>query len=104
MPFFISAAILSSQLTLTVAARVPNLDVRPGCRQSTIPDCLKKEQNARKMLIEEWSRYTSQDKTKCVEEARLGGISASYIGLQTCLQFKENIRKIPAPPKPQKQQ
>ena len=34
MPFYISAAILSSQLTVTIADRVPNLDFMPGCQQA----------------------------------------------------------------------
>jgi hypothetical protein len=101
MPLFVSAAFLSSQLIIMVADRVPKLDVRPGCRQSTIPDCLHKEQDARKALVEEWSHFPRDDKTKCVEEAKLGGISTSYIGLQTCLQYKANLRKIPASAKPQ---
>jgi hypothetical protein len=99
MIFPLSGALLGLQLVVTIADRVPDLNVRPGCRQSNIPDCLSKEQNARKMLIEEWPRFKAQDKTKCVEEAKLGGVSTSYVGLQTCLQFKENIRNIPAAPK-----
>jgi hypothetical protein len=76
---------------------VPNLNVRPGCRQSTIPDCLTKEREARATLIEEWAHFAAPDKAKCVEEAKLGSLSTSYIGLLTCLQFKAAVKNIPAP-------
>jgi hypothetical protein len=97
----LSAAMVGSQLIVTIATRVPALNVRPSCRQSTIPDCLHLEQNARKTLIEEWSKFAAQDRTKCIEEAKLGDLSTSYIGLLTCLQYKANIRKIPPPAKTQ---
>jgi hypothetical protein len=76
---------------------VPNLNVRPGCRQSTIPDCLTREREARATLIGEWANFTAPDKAKCVEEAKLGSLSTSYIGLLTCLRFKAAVKNIPAP-------
>jgi hypothetical protein len=94
-----SVAVLSSQLIIATASRVPTLNVRPSCRQSTIPDCLHQEQNARKTLVEQWAKFAAEDKTKCIEEAKLGDLSTSYIGLLTCLQYKANIRKIPPPAK-----
>ena len=38
MPFSAYAAMLSSQLIVTVAGRVPEFDVGPSCRESTVSD------------------------------------------------------------------
>jgi hypothetical protein len=71
------------------AGGVPNLDVRPSCRESTIPNCLSQEQIAREMLIKEWPRFTAQEKTRCAEEAKYAGPS-SYVEWLTCLQINAN--------------
>ena len=46
MPFSVYAAMLSSQLIVTVAGRVPEFDVGPSCRESTVSDCLSMERFA----------------------------------------------------------
>ena len=47
MPFFVYATMLSSQLIVMVADRVPQFDVGPTCRESTVPDCTSMENIAR---------------------------------------------------------
>jgi hypothetical protein len=95
MPFSVFATILSSQLIVTVADRAPNLDVKPSCRESTVPDCLSQEQFARDQLIKDWPNFTAQEKTRCAAEAKYAG-APSYVEWLTCLQINANARKVPA--------
>jgi hypothetical protein len=97
MPFSISAAIVSSQLIIPVADRVPNFDVRPSCRESSISDCLGQEQIARGRLIEEWPHFTAQEKARCAADAKYGG-APSYVGWLTCLQINADTRNVPVNP------
>jgi hypothetical protein len=95
MPFPIYAAVLSSQLIVTVADRMPEFDVGPTCRESTVHDCPNMEKIARDKLVEAWPHFTAQDKAACVMEERLAG-PASYVGWLTCLQINENARNAAA--------
>src|SRR5215831_7068676 len=101
MPFYISAAILSSQLTVTIADRVPNLDFMPGCQQAvtvttgSLKGCIRDERNARKVLTRSWARFAPQDQMRCTEETNLDG-TPSYVELLTCLQIAADARKLPA--------
>ena len=95
MPFSMYAAMLSSQLVVTVADRVPRFDVGPSCRDSSVHDCLNMEKVAREKLIKDWPNFTAQDKATCVMEEKLAG-PPSYVGWLTCLQINANARNIPA--------
>jgi hypothetical protein len=74
MPFCICAAILSTQLIVTVADRVPEFDVGPFCHAyptgNSLQDCLASEKQAHEKLIESWPRYTAHDKAMCVMEEK----------------------------------
>jgi len=93
MPFFIYAAVLSSPLVVTVADRIPEFDIGPTCRESTVHDCPNMEKIAREKLVEAWPHFTAQDKAACVMEERLAG-PASYVGWLTCLQINANARNV----------
>jgi hypothetical protein len=93
MPISMSAAVLSSQLMVTVADRVPNFNVRPSCRESTVPDCVSQEQIARDALVKEWPRFNAQEKARCAEEARHAG-PPSYVEWLTCLHINANARTL----------
>ena len=95
MPFSIYAAVLSSQLIITVADRIPEFDVGPTCRESTVNDCPNMEKIARDKLVEAWPHFTAQDKAACVMEERRAG-PASYVGWLTCLQINANARNAAA--------
>ncbi len=73
---------------------VPNLDVRPSCRESTISDCLTMEQTAREALIKEWPSYSAQDKARCATEAQYSG-PPSYVEWLTCLEINAHVRNTP---------
>ena len=73
MPFSVYAAMLSSQLIVTVAGRVPEFDVGPSCRESTVSDCLSMERFARDKLIKDWPSLTAHDRAMCDMEEKLSG-------------------------------
>ncbi len=91
MPFSAYAAMLSSQLMVTVADHVPAFAIGPGCRESTVPDCQNMEKIARDRLIKDWSTFTPRDRAMCVMEEKLAG-PPSYVGWLTCLEINANAR------------
>lgn len=93
MPFPIYAAMLASELIVTVADRVPEFDVERSCHESTVSDCLSLEKWAHEKLVESWSRYTARDKAICVMEERMAG-PPSYTGWLTCLDINANARRV----------
>jgi hypothetical protein len=87
----VAALVLAGVAVASARVDVPNFDVRPSCRESTVPDCLGQEQIAHKMLMEKWSQFEEQDKTRCAEEAKYAG-APSYVEWLTCLQIIEHAR------------
>jgi hypothetical protein len=87
MPFPIYATLLSSQLLLTVADRVPDFDAGPFCRAysagDSVQSCLASEKQARERLNEAWPHYTAHDKAMCVLDAKRAA-PPSYVGWQIC--------------------
>ena len=63
MPFSVYAAMLSSQLIVTVAGRVPEFDVGPSYRESVVSDRLGMEKCARDSLIKDWPSFMAHDRT-----------------------------------------
>jgi hypothetical protein len=92
MPF-LYAAMLSSQLVVTVADRVPEFDVGPSCREATVSNCLDLEKWAHEKLIESWPHYTAREKAMCVMEEKMAG-PPSYTGWLTCLDINASGRRI----------
>ena len=74
---------------------VPNLDVKPSCRESSDPNCLTTEKAAHDDLVKAWPGFTVQEKARCAEEAKYSG-PASYVLSLTCLTINANIRKLSA--------
>lgn len=100
MPFGIHAAILSSQLIITVADRVPEFDVGPFChaysdRSFTNKDCLAAEKDAHQKLIAIWPQYTAREKAMCVMEEKISG-PPTYVGWLMCLDINANGRRLGA--------
>jgi hypothetical protein len=85
------AAMLSSQLIVSVADRVPEFDVGPSCRESTVTDCRTMENFAREKLIKDWPTFTTHDRAMCVMEEQMSG-PPSYVGWLTCLEINANAR------------
>ncbi|MCJ2059494.1 hypothetical protein MKL09_23505 [Methylobacterium sp. J-048] len=77
------------------AKDVPHFDIEAICREapslgqsmkSTDQGCIHDETQARAQVGQQWSRFTSQHRDECVQEATIGG-PPSYVALLTCLQM-----------------
>jgi hypothetical protein len=68
-----------SGLVLTVADAPPKFNAAAGCKAAAAIDqsmdlsvsqsydsCMKDEESARQQLVQTWSKYTPQDKSRCV--------------------------------------
>jgi hypothetical protein len=99
MPFRIYAAILSSQLIVTVADRVPEFDSKPYCRTyssgDSLQSCFDSEKLAHEEIVKRWPNYTAHDKATCVMEVKMAGLP-SYTGWLTCLDINANARRVDA--------
>ena len=102
------ALALGAQLLMPVAAGdgVPNLNVEQVCegiakqggvtfRDPAIAqekkNCLDSEQTIREELVKQWSSFSTNDRTHCVNESVMGGDS-SYTELITCLEMARDVR------------
>jgi hypothetical protein len=97
MPISISMIVVSSQLVVTVADRVPTFDIARSCRldvaataglsvDQSIKSCVSDEKRARQQLASQWSKFSGSSKAECVPQERIGG-TPSYVSLLTCLQL-----------------
>src|SRR6516225_9650344 len=106
------ALALSVQLITLVASgdRVPQLNVEPVCkgiaeqggvtfRDPAVPqekkNCIESEQAVREQLVKQWSSFTADDRTHCINETTMGGES-SYTELLTCLEMARDVRAMRA--------
>ena len=85
---------------------IPTLDVNPVChgiamqgeleaglQMTSFEQCVKSEQDTREQLKNEWSTFTTADKTSCVSLAKTGG-EPSYTELITCMEMARDVRKL----------
>jgi len=105
----VSALTLVTQLTVTIADRVPSFNLEPVCRgiaqqgglalepnQSARQDfkgCIKSETAVRAKLVKRWSTFKAADKANCIGESSAGGLP-SYTDLLTCLQMASDASKL----------
>jgi hypothetical protein len=102
------ALALGLQLVMPVAAGdgVPHLNVEQVCKgiaeQGGVTfrdpsvgqekkNCLDSEQAIRDQLVKQWSNFSADDRTHCVNESVMGGDS-SYTELLTCLEMARDVR------------
>jgi hypothetical protein len=110
------ALALSVQLITPVASgdRVPQLDVEPVCkgiaeqggvtfRDPAVPqekkNCIESELAVREQLVKQWSSFSADDRTHCINETTMGGES-SYTELLTCLEMARDVRAMRAEAEP----
>src|SRR6476469_2343212 len=99
---------LSVQLIIPVAGadRLPQLDVEPVCkgiaeqggvtfRDPAVPkekkNCIESERAVREQLSKQWSSFSADDRTHCLNETTMGGES-SNTELLTCLEMARDVR------------
>jgi hypothetical protein len=98
----ISMIVVSSQLAVAVADRVPAFDINRSCRldlaataglsvDQTTKSCVNDEKRARQQLASQWSKFSAPSKAECVPQESIGG-TPSYVSLLTCLQLGQWAR------------
>ena len=102
------ALALSLQLVVPVAGGdgVPQLNVEQVCKgiaeqggvtfrdpqvEQEKKNCIDSEKVIRKQLVKQWSSFSADDRTHCVNESVMGGDS-SYTELLTCLEMARDVR------------
>ena len=102
------ALALGLQLVMPIAAGdgVPRLNVEQVCKgiaqqggvtfrdpamDQEKKNCLDSEQSIRDQLVKQWSTFSADDRTHCVNESVMGGDS-SYTELLTCLEMARDVR------------
>jgi len=82
---------------------VPKLDYRKSCRVdvSAYPGgggnkaCLRDEENARKTLVAQWTRFSPQSRARCTSMVTDLVGDQSYVELLTCLQMSRDVLTLP---------
>src|ERR1700682_2895881 len=84
MAISFSMIILSSQLVVAVADRVPNFDIARSCKldiaatagltvDQSIKSCVRDEQKARQRLGKQWSKFPAAARANCTGQESIGG-------------------------------
>jgi hypothetical protein len=94
---------VASQLLITVADSVPELNVRTSCSAANrgggatqdMNNCLQEEQDARTKLVKDWGQFATADRSGCVQLSTMGG-TPSYVELLTCLEMAKAAKEGPS--------
>jgi hypothetical protein len=97
MPISIFPIVLSTQLVVAVADRVPAFDIARSCKldvaattglsvDQSVKSCVNDENKARQQLANRWSKFSASSKAQCIPQESIGG-TPSYVSLLTCLQM-----------------
>lgn len=92
----VPVVILGSHLVISVADRIPKIDIVGNCRlnvaatasltvDQSVKACISDEQNARGQLQKQWFHFPTASRASCSAQNNIGG--ASYVDLLTCLQM-----------------
>jgi hypothetical protein len=97
MPISVAMIVVSSQLVVAVADRVPTFDISRSCKldlaataglsvDQSSKSCVGDEKRARRKLASQWSKFSAASKAECIPQESIGG-TPSYVSLLTCLQM-----------------
>ena len=98
---------LAGTLLLTVADKVPALDVESSCRtaakmgdrlslDATLGQCLADEKSARDELEKQWTQFPVTLRERCVTTTETGG-DPSYVEVLVCLQMGRDAAQMEDP-------
>jgi hypothetical protein len=98
---------LAGTLLLTVADKVPALDVESSCRaaakmgdrlslDATLRQCLADEKSARDELEKQWTQFSPALRQRCVTTTETGG-DPSYVEVLVCLQMGRDAAQMEDP-------
>ena len=102
MSISVTMIVVSSQLVMTVADRVPTFDVARSCKldlaataglsvDQSLKNCVRDEKTAHQKLVTQWSKFSAPSKAECIPQESIGG-TPSYVSLLTCLQMGQWAR------------
>src|ERR1700675_1019518 len=99
---FVGVGAYGAQIARVRAGGPPTLQVGPSCEAAgrgaivlgrNKEACLADETTAQDTLKQNWSKYSADDKTMCVDMEKSGG-AASYVELVSCLEIMRDARNI----------
>src|SRR5262245_8295819 len=102
MPALLPIILTASQIVL-VADTVPRFNLDQTCRAAgevstslgrSPGDCKRDEEDAHGKLQQDWTQYTSEQRTGCVRFSSLGS-APSYVELLTCLEMAKQAKELP---------
>lgn len=97
-------ALFVGSYLLAIADGVPAFDAKQTCRGTeaagifpgrNLDSCVRSEQAALDQLRKRWPEFPPGDRAECVNLARISG-PPSYVELITCLEMRQDARKIRA--------
>jgi hypothetical protein len=102
-PTTLAAALVGS--VLLVADGPPKFNPAQGCKAAAAIDqsmdlavsqsyesCMNDEESAHQQLVQTWSKYTPQEKSRCVGQTEVGGMP-SYVEILECLLVTVGVDK-----------
>src|SRR5262245_21428432 len=98
---------LGAPTAIAIADEVPNLNVSRTCRTEEkeaktdgtmgtagmAASCMTDEQQARDTLKQKWAKFSSAEKTRCVQ-ASVSNVLPSYVELLTCLEMEADAKEL----------
>lgn len=99
----IAAIPFGLQANVARADEVPTFDVRKTCKADVqaypgggnSAGCLSDEQNARITLVNQWTQFAPESRTRCMQLVKDIAGSQSYVELLTCLQMAKDLKTLP---------
>jgi hypothetical protein len=101
----IAAAVVSIYLQplVAVADDVPAFDIRKSCHADvqaypgggSVAGCLADEQNARDVLVNQWTQFGLESRTRCLRMVNDIAGDQSYVELLSCLQDAKAVKTLP---------
>jgi len=107
MPALLAMILTASQIALALDS-VPKFDVERTCEPVAAasglpgrdaPACQRDEQDARSTLQQDWTQYSSIQRSRCTGLVATGG-PPSYVELLTCLEMANTLTRWEKSPRP----
>jgi hypothetical protein len=94
---------LGVQVGVAIGDEVPTYDVRKSCKADvqqyssaqSVTGCLTDEQNARTTLVNQWTQFAPDSRTRCTQMVSDPAGPQSYVELLTCLQMAKDVKSLP---------
>jgi hypothetical protein len=101
--------LIAGSALMAAESAPPKFNVAPGCKAAAAinqsmdlavsqdyQSCMNDEESAHEQLVQSWSKYGAQDKTRCLGQTEDGGMP-SYVEVLECLLVTVGVDN-PVPP------